>query len=69
MAKRKQKKGEQKPKSKAFANAGGVITQALERFCLSNNEGKLETMTQVYRWKEDGVFSIAFLSFSDGMEK
>ncbi|XP_023512682.1 DExH-box ATP-dependent RNA helicase DExH6 isoform X1 [Cucurbita pepo subsp. pepo] len=38
MAKKKQKKGEQKPKPKAFADADSEITQALERFCLSNDE-------------------------------
>lgn len=47
MAKKKQKKGEQKPKLKPIPNGGCAITQALERFCLSNDEGKLETMTQI----------------------
>ncbi|XP_038906441.1 DExH-box ATP-dependent RNA helicase DExH6 isoform X2 [Benincasa hispida] len=38
MAKKKQKKGEQKLKSKPIPDVGCAITQALERFCLSNDE-------------------------------
>ncbi|CAK9324402.1 unnamed protein product [Citrullus colocynthis] len=38
MAKKKQKKGEQKPKLKPIPNGSCAITQALERFCLSNDE-------------------------------
>lgn len=60
MAKKKQRKGDQKPKSKAFSSGDSVITQALERFCLSNDEGKLKIMTQIEK-KGNGVFPIAFV--------
>ena len=47
MTKKKQKKGVQKPKCKLNSNVGSAITQALQRFCLTHDEGKLEIMTQI----------------------